>query len=104
MRRGKGDQLREMVAAVIRRVHPTRSIFVVTCRACGRIVPAGFTEFPFHSVAVECCLCGKTLKYRPSEVTLGAPHSATGTQGNPPTENSRKTKGRILLFAARPRE
>jgi hypothetical protein len=62
------------------------------------------TEFPFHSIPVACCLCGKTMKYRPSELTLGVPHNATGTEGKPPTENSRKTKGRILLFAVRPRE
>jgi len=48
-----------------------RKSFVVTCKRCRRDVPTGIREFPFQSIAVECCLCGELRQYRPSEVFLG---------------------------------
>lgn len=50
-----------------------RKGFVVTCKRCRRDVPAGREEFPFHSIAVACPLCGELRQYRPSEVYLGRP-------------------------------
>jgi hypothetical protein len=51
----------------------SRKQFVVTCKGCHRDVPSGLIEFPFQSVAVECPLCHKMSRYRPSEVFMGKP-------------------------------
>ncbi len=51
----------------------TRKIFVVTCKRCRRDVPAGKSEFPFQSFAMECPLCGEARRYLPSEIFLGRP-------------------------------
>jgi rRNA maturation endonuclease Nob1 len=55
-----------------------RKVFVVTCNRCRREVPAGVTAFPFESVVVTCPLCGKQLRYLPSEVYLGIPNALVG--------------------------
>lgn len=52
-----------------------RERFTVICRSCQRVVPAGTTEFPFHSLPVRCRLCGAAYTYRPSEVALRTPHA-----------------------------
>jgi RNase P subunit RPR2 len=49
----------------------TRKTFVVACKKCRRDVPTGVAEFPFHSIIVECALCGEKRRYLPSEVFLG---------------------------------
>ncbi len=46
----------------------------MTCRSCHRDVPIGVKEFPYHSILVECCLCGETQRYRPSDMVLAIPH------------------------------
>jgi hypothetical protein len=51
-----------------------RKQFVVTCKQCRREVPSGAKEFPFHSIAVTCSLCGEQRQYLPSEIMLGKPH------------------------------
>jgi hypothetical protein len=51
----------------------TRKTFVVACKKCRRDVPNGVAEFPFHSIVVECALCGERRRYLPSEVFLGRP-------------------------------
>jgi len=48
-----------------------RKAFVVACKKCRRDVPTGVNEFPFHSIVVECPLCGEKRRYLPSEVFLG---------------------------------
>ena len=50
-----------------------RKTFVVTCKGCRRDVPSGVKEFPFQSIAVDCCLCSEKRRYLPSEVFLGRP-------------------------------
>ena len=57
-----------------------RRRFTVICQSCQRVVPTETTEFPFHSLPVKCRLCGATYTYRPSEVTLRAPHALVGHQ------------------------
>lgn len=47
---------------------------MVTCKMCGRDVPIGQEDFPFHSITVKCCLCGSNPRYRPSEVIFGIPN------------------------------
>lgn len=47
--------------------------FVVNCIDCRRNVPIGLLEFPFHSISIECPLCGATHRYRPSEISYGIP-------------------------------
>lgn len=71
------DGLRIFIERVARRFRHSadHKRFSVLCRKCGRVVPAGAETFPFHSVRVRCCLCGASDTYRPSEVTLQAPHA-----------------------------
>lgn len=71
----------------------TRKLFVVTCKRCKRDVPAGVSEFPFHSITVECCLCGDQRLFRPSEVFVGkADHlvapSASAKKRSPDVERT----------------
>jgi len=54
--------------------------YVVTCKRCGRHIPAGVTAFPRDNLVIPCTLCGELRRYRPSEVYLGFPDSLLGVQ------------------------
>jgi len=57
-----------------------RKIFIIAYKRCRRQVPIGLNEFPFQSVAVECCLCGERRRYLPSEIFLGKPDHLVAQQ------------------------
>jgi hypothetical protein len=57
-----------------------RKIFVVICKKCRLGIPIGQAEFPFHSLIVDCCLCGEKRRYLPSEVFLGKPDQVVAHQ------------------------
>ncbi len=98
------DDLRAIFGFLLQRIRGSsrRKVFSVSCKSCGRTVQTGLTEFPFHSVSVECCLCHETRHYRPSEISFGMPHCSTQSQGGPPTIRSGYAEGRVLMFALRP--
>jgi hypothetical protein len=68
------DRLHSIVTTAMGRFHKSSGRgFIVACKQCGRDVPIGQPDFPFHSIPVSCPLCGAMGRYRPSEVTFGLP-------------------------------
>jgi hypothetical protein len=59
---------------------PASTIFVVECKLCRRIVPAGVAQYPKDNIRVDCPLCGEKRRYRRAEVYLGWPDSSLARQ------------------------
>jgi RNase P subunit RPR2 len=54
---------------------PTPTVFVVECKLCHHIIPAGVEKYPSDNIRVDCPLCGEKRRYRREEVYLGWPDS-----------------------------
>lgn len=99
MRQHLSEQLRGILTSTLRRFRDSSADkrFVVTCRSCRRNVPMGMTEFPFHSIPVECCLCGETQRYRPSEMILAMPHELILRQERLEARSRKRASERVVL-------
>lgn len=96
------EYLRRIVHRVVDSLNPrtAESTFLVTCKSCGRNVPVGIEEFPFHSIAVACRLCGHLQSYRPSEIIFGVADELVRMreQRKPPRIRSKEKTALIGLF------
>lgn len=71
---------------------------MVTCRSCRRNVPIGVKEFPSHSIPVECCLCGETQRYRPSDMMLAIPDRLVLRQQRLEAKSRNGSARRVAMF------